>query len=106
MRSEITSGIDDCIFEDFLVEKGNEEKAYDYFLMARTKSLFHIMYHHVTKGRNKTPLHVKNVHAVYKRCRSRELITSFNSQSTCISYKAMKELRKDLAKYTALQSSF
>ena len=29
---------------------------------------------------------------------------SFNKQSTCIGYKAMKELKKDLAKSTFLQS--
>ena len=63
------------------------------------------MYYHVTKGRKKTPLHVMNVHTIYELCRSSELITSFKRQSTCISYKAMKELRKDLAKHTVLQSS-
>ena len=105
MRSEITSGIDDCIFEDCLVQDRNEKETPDFLLMSRTKFLFQILYYHVTKGRSKTPLHVMNTHAVYKRCRSRELLTSLNRQSICISYKAMKELRKDLAKYTVLQSS-
>ena len=63
------------------------------------------MYYHVTEGRSKTSLHVMNAHAIYEHCRSRELTTSFNRQSTCISYKEMKELRNDLAKYTVLQSS-
>ena len=43
MRSEITSDIDDFIFEDCLVEEGNEEETQDSLLMNRTKSLFQIM---------------------------------------------------------------
>ena len=57
------------------------------------------------EGTTPPPLHVMNAHATYERCRSRKLITSFNRQSILISYKVMKELRKDLAKYKALQSS-
>ena len=53
MRSEITSGIDDCIFEDCLVQKGNEAETPDALLMNRTKSLFQILYYHVTKGRRR-----------------------------------------------------
>ena len=105
MRREITSGIDDCTFEDCLVEEGNKEETQDSLLMNRTKYLFQIFYYHVTKGRNKTPLHVMNAHAIYKRCRSRELITSVSRHSISISYKTVRELRKDLAKYTVLQSS-
>ena len=105
MRNEITSDIDDCIFEDCLVEEGNEEEGQDSLLMTRTKSLFQILYYHVTKGRKKIPLHVMNAHAIYERCRSRELTTSFNRQSICISYKVMKKLRKNLAIDTVLQNS-
>ena len=53
MRSEITSGIDDCIFEDCLEQKGNEAETPDALLMNRTKSLFQILYYHVTKGRRR-----------------------------------------------------
>ena len=67
MRSEITSGIDDCIFEDYLVEERNEEDTQDSLLMTKTKSLFQILYYHVTKGRNKSRLHVMNTHAIYER---------------------------------------
>ena len=100
MRSEITSGIDYYIFEDYLVEEGNEEETQDFLLMNRRKSTFQILYYHFTKGRNKKPLHVMNAHTIYERCRIHELIMSFNRKSVCISYKAMKELRKNLAKYT------
>ena len=67
MRSEITSGIDDCIFEDYLVEERNEEDTQDSLLMTKTKSLFQILYYHVTKGRNKSRLHVMNTYAIYER---------------------------------------
>ena len=101
VRSEITSGIDDCIFEDCLVEEENEEETQDSLLMNRTKSLFH-----VNKRRYNPlpPLHVMKAHTINECCRSRELITPFNRQSICISYKAMKELKKDLANYTVFHS--
>ena len=60
----MTSGIDDCVLEDCLVEQGNEEETQDSFLMTRMKSLFQIMYYNVTKGRNKLPLHVMNAHTI------------------------------------------
>ena len=75
-----------------------------FFFDTRTKSLFQIMYHHVTKGRNKTPVHIMNGHTKYELCRNCELIRSFKRQSTCISYKAMKELRKDLPKHSLANS--
>ena len=56
MRSEVISGIDSCIFENCLVEQGNEEETQDSLLMNRTKSLFQILFYHVTKRRN-NPLH-------------------------------------------------
>ena len=53
MRSEMASGIDDCIFEDALVEKGNEEGTQHSLLVTRMKSPFQIMYYHVSKERKK-----------------------------------------------------
>ena len=46
-----------------------------------------------------------NTHAMYERWRRRELIKSFSWQSAYIKCKAIKELRKDLAKYTVFRSS-
>ena len=66
MRSEITSGIDDCIYEICLVEEGNAEETQDSLLMNRTKSLFQILYYHITKGKNRTPLHVMNAIYLYQ----------------------------------------
>ena len=50
MRSKTASGINDCIFEECLVEKENEEETQHSPLMTRTKSLFRMMYYNVTKG--------------------------------------------------------
>ena len=55
MGSEIASGIDYCIIEDCLEEKGNEEETQHSLLMIRTKSLFQIKYYHFSKKRNTTP---------------------------------------------------
>ena len=71
----------------------------------KIKSLFQILYYHIHKGRKKTPLHLINAHAIYERCKSRELITAFNKQSVCVSYKVMKQEINDLAKYSIIRSS-
>ena len=42
---------------------------------------------------------------IYHCCISRELITAFNRSGLCISYKAMKEHRCNLAKYAVLKES-
>ena len=98
MRREIASGINYCIFEGCLVQKGNEEETQHSLLIIRTKLLFQTMYYHVTKVRN-------NTHAMYEHWRRRELIKSFSWQSAYIKCKAIKELRKVLAKYTVFLSS-
>ena len=88
MRSEVISSIDSFIFENCLVKQGNEEETQDSLLMNRTKSLFQILFYHVTKRRNNPlhppSLHVMKAYTICKCCRSRELITSFNRQSICI----------------------
>ena len=100
MRSKTASGINDCIFEECLVEKENEEETQHSPLMTRTKSLFRMMYYNVTKGEATLSPLVMNTHAIYQHCKSCELIVSFSRQSTCISYKTIKKLRKDLEKYS------
>ena len=42
---------------------------------------------------------------IYERCKSKELITSFNRSGLCISYTSMKNHRSDLAKFAVAQSS-
>ena len=62
------------------------------------------MYYQVTYGKHKTPLHVMNAYAIYEKCRSRELITAFDKQGTCISYKSIKTQRSNLAKFTVYEN--
>ena len=40
-----------------------------------------------------------NAVEIYERCKSKELITSFNRSGLCISYKSMKRHREDLEKH-------
>ena len=40
-----------------------------------------------------------NACEIYERCKSKELITSFNRSGLCVSYQSMKRHRADLAKY-------
>ena len=57
------------------------------------------MFYNVNDGRKRAPLHTMNSHAFYEKCRSRELLTSFNRIGLCISYKQVREDRTSLAKY-------
>ena len=87
--------------EEFDMEEGTSET----FTSLRIKSLFQILYYATVRGMRKTPLQILNAHAIYEKCRSRELITAFNRQCCCsVSYNAMKRERADLAKYTILKS--
>ena len=45
-----------------------------------------------------------NAVEIYEKCKSRELITSFNKSGICISYGSMKKHRNDLAKLAIYQS--
>ena len=67
-------------------------------------SLFQIMCNNLHRGRMKTPLHVMNAHTIYEKCKSQELITSFNRTGICVSYKQLKNDRTDLAKYAVIAS--
>ena len=90
MKSETSPEIDNDILDNPEDEDEDDTEISDSLLMTKAKSLFQILHYHVSGGRQKTPVHVMNAHAIYERCRSRELITSFNRQSTCISYISMK----------------
>ena len=67
-------------------------------------SLFQIRCYNLHRGRMKTPLHVMNAHAISEKCKSRELITSFNRTGICVSYKQLKNDRTDIAKYAVIAS--
>ena len=46
-----------------------------------------------------------NACKIYEKCKSKELITSFNQGGLCISYNSMKRHRTDLAKYIIKQTN-
>ena len=46
-----------------------------------------------------------NACEIYEKCKSKELITSFNQSDLCISYHSMKRHRTDLAKYVIKQTN-
>ena len=52
--------------------------------------LFQVMFYNLHNGNKRTPLRVMNAVEIYERCKSRELITSFNRNGLCISYASMK----------------
>ena len=68
------------------------------------KSLFQLIYYNIHNGKKETPLHIMNSSAIYKKCKSRELLTSFNRLGLCTSYKETKRHRNNLAKL-AISSS-
>ena len=92
-----------CLFdeneEDYHKNSNDQHKS----LNLKMKAIFQILFYQVVHGRKNTPLHILNAH-VYKHCRSRELITAFNRQGCSVSYKTMKTMRTDIAKYTILKS--
>ena len=70
-------------------------------------SPFQIMFYNLHNGNKRTPLHLMNVVEIYERCKSRELINSFNRSGLCISYASMKKHRNELAKFAiAISSEF
>ena len=69
------------------------------------KSLFQLIYYYVYNGKKKIPLHIMNSSAVYEKCKSRELLTSFNCLGLCTSYKETKLHRNNLAKLTISRSN-
>ena len=63
------------------------------------------MYYNLNDRRKKTILHVMNVSTIYEKCKSCELITSFNGAGLCVSYKKIKKHRNNLSKLAILFSS-
>jgi hypothetical protein len=89
--------------EDLDIDEDKFDKSQHAQLKAvKIHSLFQIMCYNLQSGTMKTPLHIMNAHAIYEKCKSRELITSFNRTGMCVSYKQLRSYRTDLAKYAAL----
>ena len=72
--------------------------------IAKLSSLSQILFYNINNAKKKTPLHIMNAVEILERCKSKELITSFNRSGLCISYKSMKRHREDLAKYAVYKN--
>ena len=58
-----------------------------HFKVSLFHSIFQILYYNIHRGKKNTPLHIMNAAEIYEKCKSRELITSFNRCGVCVSYK-------------------
>ena len=83
------------------VERESDDELTDKisFKSAKIGSLFQIIHYTLHNGNKTTPLHIMNACEIYERCKSKELITSFNRSGLCTSYKSMKRHRANLTKY-------
>ena len=70
----------------------------------KIKSLYQILYCNLHGGKEKTPLHLFTGHSVYKKCKSREVLTSLNKVGVTVSYNEVQRARNDLARFTYFQS--
>ena len=64
----------------------------------KIKFLFRMIYYNNHNSKKETPLQIMNSSAIYKKCKSRELLTSFNRLGLFISCKEAKLHRNNLAK--------
>lgn len=62
-------------------------------------SLFQIIYYEMFHGQRKTPLHMMTAHSIYDKCKSKELITSFNRLGLSTSYTDLARSRNLLSSY-------
>ena len=85
--------------DDYNESSSNKHK----IINLRIKAIFQILHYQVVHGRKNTPLHTLNAHAIYEHCRNGELITAFTRQCCSVSYKTMRIMRSDIAKYTILK---
>ena len=60
-------------------------------LTNKIKSVIQIIFYVLNQGKQKTPFHIMNANAVYEKCKSRELITSFNRVGISVSYKCIRQ---------------
>ena len=69
------------------------------------RSLFQLIYYNIQKGKIKTSLHIMNSSAIYEKCKSRKLQTSFNCLGLCTSYNETKLHRNNLGKLAISRSN-
>ena len=76
--------------EDILTEKQQLEDEKLSTNATKIRSLFQIMFYNIHNGYQRTPLHIMNAAEIYEKCKSRELITSFNIVGLCVGYNTLK----------------
>ena len=77
----------------------------NFFLMNKIKSVIQIIFYVLNQGKQKSPFHIMNANAIYEKCKSRELITSFNLVGISVSYKGIRQHCSNLAKLVILKSN-
>ena len=60
------------------------------------------MFYKIHNVYQRTPFHIMNAAEVYGKCKSRELIISFNKSGLCVGYNTMKTYCSDIAKYAVV----
>ena len=68
------------------------------------KPLFQILYYQVIHVSKNMPLHILNGLAIFEHYPSPELVAAFNRQCCSVSFKTIKIMRSDIAKYIILKS--
>ena len=88
-------------------EEEFNDKTNDFDIQKSMKSgsLFQILYYNLHNGRKTNAFHLMNSVEIYDKCKSRELITSFNKSGLCVSDASMKKHRNNLAKLAVLQGT-
>ena len=74
-------------------------------LTNKIKSVIQIIFYVLNQGKQKNPFHIMNANAIYEKCKSGELITSFNLVGVSVSYKGIRQHRSNLAKLAILKSN-
>ena len=96
---EFSSGDDDQYNDDIENEEATRDR-----MSVQLFCLFQIMYYDLYHGKVRTPLHMATGHAIYDKCKSKELITAMNKIGTSSSYPKVLRSRNLLSAY-AIESS-
>ena len=71
----------------------------------KIKYLFQIVYYNLHHRRQSTPFYIMKAHAIYEKCRSKEIITQQNRLRLSVCYNTIQKYRSNLAKHAILKSS-
>ena len=70
----------------------------------RIGSLFQIMFYSIHNDYHRTPVFIMNAVEVYEKCKTLELVISFNESGICLCYSTMKSNCSGLAKYEVVSA--